>query len=121
MNRAENNRPVLITMKSELERLERDRDEIAAMLAALKADLFEMQSNLRRGKPDKGSDGGKLLNDVRYWIKQAKETENEIDAIRRKDCAIAGEYGLDLEQAGLEIGCRLAGLRACCGADEVFG
>ncbi|WGW02506.1 hypothetical protein [Tropicibacter oceani] len=121
MNRAENNRPVLITIKSELERLERDREEIAAMLEGLKQDLQSMQERLRSGETEKRSEGGSLLGDLKYWLRQANETEKEIEAIRRKDCAIVEGYGLDLEQAGLEIGCRLAGLRACCGADEVSG
>lgn len=120
MNRAEkHDRPVLITITSELERLEQEREEIAAMLAGFKEDLFAMQRVLNEEKRAGGGDGAKTLTEIQYWIKQAKETEKEIEAIRRKDCAIVEGYGLDLEQAGLEIGCRLAGLRACCGAEEV--
>jgi chromosome segregation ATPase len=121
MNEQNNRRPVLITLQNELEQLQRERDEIAELLAGFKEDLFELQRKLRAQERAKSGDDGKLLSEVKFWLKAARETEKEIEAIRRKEAGIAGEYGLDLEQAGHEIGCRLAGLRACCGAEEVSG
>ncbi|MFW2543518.1 hypothetical protein ACN2XU_12805 [Primorskyibacter sp. 2E107] len=120
MNRAVKDRPVLITLKSDLERLERDRDTIAATLLELIEDLEALKNELRaERRAGKSAEGGKLLAEVRYWLKQARETEKEIDAIRRKDSSLAGDWGLDLDAAGDAIGCRLDSLRSCCGANEV--
>lgn len=118
--RAEDEQPIVITLGSELERLNKDRENIAATLLELIEDLEVLKEELRsERRAGKSTEGGKLLTEVRYWLKQARETEKEIDAIRRKDSGIAGDYGLDLEQARVEIGCRLDSLRACCCAEEV--
>lgn len=115
---ADLDRPILLSLREELERLYQDREAIAETLNELIEDLTELRQQLRsEKKAGKATDGGKLLTEVRYWLKQANETEKEIAAIRQKEIGIAGAYGIDLEQAGLAVGCRLARLRACCGAE----
>lgn len=117
MNRAD--RPVLITAQIQAARLEAQREEISQTLADLVADVRALQSQLRQGEIEKKTETSKLLNDLRYWLKAARETEAELEEIRRKESGIGDAYGLDLEAAEFAIGCRMAQLRPCCGAGEV--
>lgn len=111
--------PVLIRARAEIERLKQQRDEIAATLNDLTTELHELRARVREGDPDRKGDSGKVLGDVKYWLRAARETECEIEAIRRKESEITGEYGLDLDAARHEIGCRLARLRPCGCEEEV--
>lgn len=113
MKRAEET-TVLITTQSVSEQLLQQRDEISQVLRELTEDVRDMQARLRCGEVDKKTDASRLLGDLRYWLKAARETEIEIEALRRKDSGIHDIYGLDLQAAELEIGCRLDRLRACC-------
>lgn len=115
MERAEKD-PVLIRAKEDVQRLEEQREEIAQELDDLTTEIRELRARIRNGDPERKGESGKLLGDVKYWLKAARETECEIDAIRRKESEITGDYGLDLEAARYEIGCRLARLRPCDGA-----
>ena len=112
---------ILITAKAELERLENNRAEIAETLEHLKQDISDLREQLRSGEVGKGSDASKALNELRYWLRAARETELELETLRRKDAGIAGEYGIDLEEARSEIWCRLDRLRRCHGTDAVSG
>ena len=111
----------LITAKAELERLESNRAEIAETLEHLKQDISDLREQLRSGEVGKGSDASKALNELRYWLRAARETELEIETLRRKEAGIVGDYGLDLENARSEIWCRLDRLRRCHAATAVCG
>ncbi|MFY0621307.1 MAG: hypothetical protein JXQ89_06405 [Pelagimonas sp.] len=111
--------PVLIRAQAETEWLEQQREEIAETLTELVKELRDLRRRVSQGNAERKSDSGKLLGDLRFWLRAARDTEAELDAIRRANCGITGEYGLDLEQARSEIGCRLARLRTCCHADGV--
>ncbi|MEC3862212.1 hypothetical protein VK792_13035 [Mesobacterium sp. TK19101] len=65
------------------------------------------------------AEGKKALTSLNFWMRQAHEMEMALARIRREEAGIAGGYGCDLEQARIEIGCRLDRLRECCGAGEV--
>ncbi len=110
---------VLITAEIEKDRLEAQRSEIADTLADLSADLRDLRKRLRGGEARKSGEDGKLLGELRYWLKAARDAEAELEDFRRKECGVVGAYALDLEQARFEIGCRLARIRPCCGAGEV--
>ncbi|MDA7424678.1 hypothetical protein [Thalassococcus lentus] len=110
---------VLITAKTEAERLEKERDSIARQLTGLRQQIEALQDQLEAGTIKTEGEDKKLLAELRYWLKAGRETEKEIDEIRRRDAGIADVYGLDLDAAVSEIGCRLARVRACCGAGEV--
>jgi predicted nucleic acid-binding Zn-ribbon protein len=117
MSRQEERR-VLLTAEAETRRLEEQRAEIEETLCDLRDDIRAIQARLRSGTVDRKTEAAKPLSELKYWLKAIRETEAEIDAIRRRELAIAGPYGLDLEAARDEIGCRLARLRPCCGAGE---
>ncbi|WP_425101207.1 hypothetical protein [Tropicibacter sp. S64] len=111
-------KPILILPGADLKRLENDRESIAATLRDLVEDLEELKNDLRaERRAGTGAEGGKLLTEVRYWLKQARETEKEIDALRRQENGCALGWGIDFDAAAYQVGCRLASLRACCDED----
>lgn len=112
-------RRVLLTAEAETRRLEEQRAEIEATLDDLRDDIRAIQARLRSGEVDRRAEAAKPLSELKYWLRAIRETEAEIDAIRRRDLSISESYGLDLEAARAEIGCRLARLRPCCGAGEL--
>ena len=118
MERAQKD-PVLIRAKDDIQRLEEQREEIAQELDDLTVEIRALRARIRNGDPERKGESGKLLGDVKYWLKAARETECEIDAIRRKESEITGEYGLDLDAAHYEIGCRLARIRPCCSEGDL--
>ncbi len=63
----------------------------------------------------------KLVSPSEALLKTCMKLEANLADQKHKELGIAqGGYALDLDQARFEIGCRLARLRACCGAGEVF-
>ncbi|WP_235953056.1 hypothetical protein [Salipiger sp. PrR002] len=110
---------VLIHLDEELTRLEEEREMIADMLRHLGADMRRLRGQYEdSGTLDK-PETSKAVADLRYWLKVAHETEALITNVRRKQKGIAGDWALDLERARLEVGCRMARLRRCCGAGEL--
>jgi predicted RNase H-like nuclease (RuvC/YqgF family) len=118
-NETKANDETLIRASSRLSRLEDEREAIAETLADLRGQVAALSRRLREGDTGKTTEDGKLLADIRYWLRAARETEAEIDEIRRRDTGIVGGYGLDLEQACVAVRCRLDSLRSCCGAEEI--
>jgi hypothetical protein len=110
---------VMIRAQADSDWLDQQREDIAETLTDLVKELRALRRRVSRGDPDRKGDSGKVLGDLRFWLRAARDTEAELDAIRRASCGIDGEYGLDLEQARHEIGCRLARLRPCCRAGDV--
>lgn len=106
----------LVVPVCETARLEAQRDEIAQTLKDLVADIRDLAEKVRDGGVKK-AELGTSLSDLRYWLKAARETELELDEIKRKTTGIVGSYGLDLEAARFEVRCRLDRLRACRGSD----
>ena len=104
----------LITPEDELSQLEDKRQRIADSLEALSGAIRALEMKVAAGEVGNTTEAGKVLADIRYWLKQAWETERDIERFKRKDAGIAHEYALDLERARSEIGCRLARLRTCC-------
>lgn len=104
----------LVVPVCEAGRLEAQRDEIAQTLDELAADIRDLQGKIRRGEAKK-AEGGSVLSDLRYWLKALRETEAELETIRKRESGLAGAWGLDLDAADAEVRCRLARIRACCG------
>lgn len=109
---------ILVQIEQELSRLENERDQIADRLQELGEEMLRIKTELQTGEGMKRADTGKLLGDVRYWLRASHETEAQIANVRRKQKGLVGDWALDLERARDEIGCRMARLRRCCGAGE---
>ncbi|WP_226621688.1 hypothetical protein [Alloyangia pacifica] len=109
---------ILIHLEEELSRLEEEREQLADMLRHLGNDMRRLRDRFDEdGTLDK-PETSKAAADLRYWLKVAHETEAQIRNVRRKQKGIAGDWALDLERARVEVGCRMARLRRCCGAGE---
>ncbi len=115
----QNEDKTLIRAQSRLDRLEQDRDDISQTLSGLGQQLRTLSSRLQKGDTAKNGEDKALLADIRYWLKAARDTELEIEDLRRRDAGITGEYGLDLEQACFAVRCRLDSLRTCCREGEL--
>lgn len=109
----------LIIARSDEARLNAERETITQVLKDLREDLEATTARLRDGETVKAPEVKGLLTDMRYWLRALRETEAELDTIIRNEAGITGSYGLDLEIAGAEIGCRLARLRECCREGEL--
>lgn len=110
---------IVITANERCERLRRQRDRATVTIAELIDQIDELQGRVRRGDIAKKSEASGALNELKYWLRAARETELELEAIIRKEEGIGDAYGLDLEQARLAIGCRLDSLRTCCREGEL--
>ncbi|WP_181389470.1 hypothetical protein [Pseudoprimorskyibacter insulae] len=102
------------TGPSSLEAIAADCEQ---QLADISIELRDLMQRVRTGEGCSKDDVGKKLLEMRAWLKTARETEAQLHAERRKRCGIVGGYGLDLEQARFEVGCRLARLRRCYDQD----
>ena len=104
----------LITPEKSDSRLERQIQRIEATLDSFLADIEDLQKMVRAGEVTNVNVARKLFSDLRTWLKLAHETE-AISAQRSKTTqGIVHNYGLDLDEARTQIGCRLARLRRCC-------
>lgn len=110
---------VLITPEQDVQRLEDDLRDVREVLGEFEATLRDLRQQVRAGEVDTLKDVNKTLAELRAWVRMAKETEAQLAEYARKDAGIAGAYGLDLDRARSEIGCRLARVRRCCGARGV--
>lgn len=108
----------LITAKTDSERLEKKRKEFEEILEGMVDDLSALSDRLKDGQLDVDKDARQLKQDIRFWLRLAVETEAELHALKRQDANICGSYGIDMDAARVEIGCRLDSLRACCGAGD---
>ncbi|WP_417524699.1 hypothetical protein [Marinovum sp.] len=111
----------LITPKQDIDRLEGRFLVVRESLEEFEAALRDLKQQVRSGEVTALKDAGKTLAEIRGWMKLAMETEAQLAEYARKEAAIDGAYGLDLDKARSEIGCRLAKLRKCCGAGRVSG
>lgn len=109
----------LITAKQEVDRLEGKLLVVRESLEDFEAALRDLKQQVRSGEVKALKDVSKTLAEIRGWMKLAMETEAQLAEYARREAAIEGAYGIDLERARSEIGCRLAKLRKCCGAGRV--
>ena len=101
-----------------LEELEESRLMILSILKSIQSTAMGFLAEAASGE-GAGMDAreAKLLADARYWLKAARETEAEIETLKRKDARIEHEYGLDLDRARAEIHERLARIAAAAAED----
>ncbi|MBU2960127.1 hypothetical protein KO516_04635 [Citreicella sp. C3M06] len=110
---------ILIHLEDDMSQLENEREQIALTLKELGEEIRRLKAQIEEGEATSKTETGKLMSDVRYWMRASHETEAQIANVRRKQKGLAGDWALDLERARDEIGCRMARLRRCCGAGSV--
>ncbi|GGG64323.1 hypothetical protein GCM10011415_08600 [Salipiger pallidus] len=110
---------ILIQLEEEMSRLENEREQIVDVLKELGDEIRRIKTQIEDGDAVSKTETGKLMADLRYWMRASHETEAQIANVRRKQKGLVGDWALDLERARDEIGCRMARLRRCCGAGEL--
>lgn len=109
----------LITPEQDMDRLEGKILVVRESLEDFEVALRDLKQQVQSGEVTALKDVSKTLAEIRGWMKLAMETEAQLAEYARKDAAIEGAYGIDLEKARSEVGCRLAKLRKCCGAGRI--
>ncbi|MDX1785106.1 hypothetical protein [Roseovarius sp. ZX-A-9] len=80
-------------------------------LRDMRADLEELQTRMRADRRDDLKNSGRLMTDIRNWLKFAIETEVNLEQREKKEKGIVNGYAMDLDAARDSIGCRLDRLR----------
>lgn len=88
---------------------------VELQIRIMKAELIDIQIRLSEGDQSAIRDGAKLLSDIRYWLKQAHDVENEIETNRKATAGVAHDYAIDFDAARSQVRCRLDRLRDCRG------
>lgn len=112
---------ILITSEEENTALRAERDAIARELATIRQMVEDLRNRVEAGETGTATEAGKILSDLRVWLKHAKETEVQLERHRREHARICGSYGLDLAAARDTVCGRLARLRQCCREGDVPG
>ncbi|MCH2093532.1 MAG: hypothetical protein MK160_00270 [Rhodobacteraceae bacterium] len=104
----------LITPEDGTSRLNAVLESCTQQVSDIASELEDLMQQVRAGEEIGKRDLSGRLKEMRDWLKVARETEVQLAAAQRKDKSIVGDYGLDLDRARTEIGCRLARIRRCC-------
>ena len=105
---------ILITAEEEGRALDGEREAILRDLAAIREMVAALRQKVEAGETGTAVEAGKILSDLRTWLKFAKETEVQIDRHRKEHVRVCGSYGLDLDAARHVVGSRLDRVRRCC-------
>ncbi|QIZ79547.1 hypothetical protein [Thalassovita gelatinovora] len=95
--------------------------EIEEVFFDLKADVKRLQARLRDGELAAVKEAGKVIADLRGWLRIAYELEATFHERQRKQAGIEREYAVDFDQARDQIRCRLDRLRRCCYERSISG
>ena len=101
--------------------------ETADLLQSLQASVRRLRQEAERlfAELDEKSEGdvaqgGRQLGNLEGLIRICQKVEASlVEQYNRQTGVARGGYALDLERARVEIGCRLARLRACCCETEL--
>ncbi|WP_281971919.1 hypothetical protein [Ruegeria faecimaris] len=80
----------------------------------------ELRRQISAGEDADIAGAGKQLGQLEGLIRSCQKVETSlVEQHHRQAGVVQGGYALDLDRARSEIGCRLARLRACCGAGQI--
>jgi len=80
-------------------------------LCDMTLELETIQRQLSRGTPGVLGNSGRLIADIRQWLKIAMEAEADLERREKETNHSPVGYDLDLDAAKHSIGCRLDRLR----------
>lgn len=110
---------MILNTSEEVSRLSEEFRRLKDQLSGFSHDLDELQSKIRSGEIEKGSDARRFLTELRTWVRIAQEAEAACAEHQKEQRGYTGPYGLDLEAARSQIGCRMARLRRCCREGQI--
>jgi len=94
---------------------DRHIDDIARQLADLREELRDLQEALRSYPKPNTKQAGQTLAELRYWLKQAMETEAQIAERNKQKNGGSTGFFIDLEDVKDQIGRRLDRLKGRSG------
>jgi hypothetical protein len=109
---------ILITPEETSSPLNEDIERLQTNLRGFARDIENLQERIQSGDVT-DAETRKVFSDQRTWLRMAIETEKALAQQNRQRLEIDGDYGLDLDAARDQIGCRLAGLRRCTDKGQV--
>ncbi len=110
----------LITPDERVSRTAELLQSLGESLCNLRQQAEDLRKQIEAGEDADLATGNKRLGQVESLIRCCQKVEVSLDEQQNKQVGIAqGGYALDLEAARVEVGCRLARLRACGGTREV--
>ncbi len=91
---------------------------LQAAVRSLRRDIEALTARVRGDDAVKDTEVTRSMTDVRGLIVQCVKAEMSLDESKKKQAGIVqGGYALDLDQARIDIGCKLDRLRRCSGPD----
>ncbi|MFU1478031.1 hypothetical protein ACM25N_10105 [Roseovarius sp. C7] len=88
-------------------------------LSDMTRDLERIQTKLREGPPEILGNSGRLISDIRQWLRIAFEAEADLERRKSRDTDSGAGQVLDLDAARHSIGCRLDRLRRASATGDV--
>ena len=86
----------------------------------LRRELEDLKEKVRLGEDLESTQSRKTVATATSLLRTCQDVENRLVECRSKSAGIAqGGYGLDLERARIEIGCKLDRLRCTAGAGRL--
>lgn len=105
---------VVITPEETTENFGPEFERVQTQLRSFLADIEDLQKRAHAGEGVKETEVRKLFQELRGWLKLAQEAEMIVAQRKREELGIKHQYGLDLQAARAQVGCRLDRLRRCC-------
>ncbi len=99
--------------------LDPDVAEVRKLLWGVRGALASLRDQLEQEQGGATVQTGKALSELRQLIRTTIDTEKSFEQRQKEKHGIAEGYRLDLEQARITIGRRLARLRAVSDADSL--
>lgn len=87
-------------------------NSVIGSIKGLRLEIEDLKEKVRAGESLEKTQSSKTVSSATSLLKTCQEVENRLVECRSKSAGIAkGGYALDLEQARVEIGCKLDRLR----------
>ncbi len=110
----------LITPEERISRTAELLQSLEVSIRGLRQAAEDLRNQIGAGGNADLAGTSKQLGQLEGLIRSCQKVETSFVEQHHRQAGIAqGGYALDLERARAEIGCRLARLRACCGAGEI--
>jgi hypothetical protein len=112
----------LITPEERVSRTAELLQSLEDAVRDLRQQAKDLSAQIQAGEDADLVIGNKQVSAAETLVRTCQKVEASLVEQYHKQAGIVrGGYALDLVQARFEIGCRLARLRACCGARDVSG
>ena len=110
----------LITPEERMSRTAELLQSLEVSIRGLRQAAEDLRKRIETGEDADLASSARQLGQLEGLIRSCQKVETSfVEQCHRQAGIAQGGYALDLERARSEIGCRLARLRACCGAGQI--